>query len=228
SSLKRKHKNDDCDSDDCDDNYTTKRKPMIDGIEQDTTKYPHYYKKDKEDGFWKCTFPECRNNYKTKISSNIIAHNRSHTDDKPYQCEYTGCKKAFTQSSNLKKHTRTHTNEKPYTCTEIGHTKAFTTSSELTMHRSKNTDEKPYKCTHPGCIKAFTQPGDLTIHRRKHPGEKPCRYTDPECTYTFADDSNLRKHTNSLHKIVLNNNAKDDVTNNIKENDDKSYDSTNN
>ena len=43
-------------------------------------------------------------------------HTRMHTGDKPFQCQYTGCQKAFAESGHLKRHTRTHTGEKPFQC----------------------------------------------------------------------------------------------------------------
>ena len=47
-------------------------------------------------------------------SSNLAVHKRTHTGDKPYECDV--CNKRFSQSSYLAVHKRTHTGDKPYEC----------------------------------------------------------------------------------------------------------------
>ncbi|NBQ17940.1 hypothetical protein EBU24_06510, partial [bacterium] len=104
SSLKRKHKNDDCDSDDCDDNYTTKRKPMIDGIELTA----HINIKHK--GLtYSCKEPGCDKTYqdhnglsyhtKTRHQTEKIA-----TEKKTYACTEIGCNKIYNSTLGLFKH----------------------------------------------------------------------------------------------------------------------------
>jgi uncharacterized Zn-finger protein len=39
-----------------------------------------------------------------------------HDKAKPYSCEHPGCKQAFSQVSNLIRHQRIHSGEKPFAC----------------------------------------------------------------------------------------------------------------
>jgi hypothetical protein len=124
-------------------------------------------------------------------------HIRTHENDKPYHCRWTGCHKAFTLAANLKTHTRTHTGERPFICSFEGCSKAFTTSGNLKGHERIHTGEKPFKCDFPKCGKAFSESGSLTKHRRTHTGEKP--YTCVDCRRSFAQVGHLTRHV-SCHR----------------------------
>lgn len=69
---------------------------------------------------------------------------RSHTGDRPFQCDFDDCNKAFATGYGLKSHRRIHTGEKPYPCINEQCDKAFKTSGDLQKHMRTHTGEQSY------------------------------------------------------------------------------------
>ncbi|XP_071674041.1 zinc finger protein 76 isoform X9 [Patagioenas fasciata] len=121
-------------------------------------------------------------------------HERAHTGDRPYTCDFPSCGKAFATGYGLKSHVRTHTGEKPYKCPEDVCKKAFKTSGDLQKHIRTHTGERPFKCPFVGCGRSFTTSNIRKVHIRTHTGERPYMCPEPSCGRGFTSATNYKNH----------------------------------
>ncbi|GAA98238.1 hypothetical protein E5Q_04921 [Mixia osmundae IAM 14324] len=97
--------------------------------------------------------------------SDLIRHNRIHTNDRPFKCDWPRCNKSFIQRSALTVHNRTHTGAKPHACEQCG--RRFSDSSSLARHRRVHNGTRPYVCD--ACERSFCRKITLSKHiKRTH------------------------------------------------------------
>ncbi|CAH0558348.1 unnamed protein product [Brassicogethes aeneus] len=102
--------------------------------------------------------------YSTVSKHDLKRHERFHTNEKPYVCNFEGCTKAYKTSSALSHHKKTHLNIRNYRCDICE--KCFYTSNHLKDHMYIHTGERNFTCQI--CDRSFKRKDQLTAHYKIH------------------------------------------------------------
>ncbi|KAG5179219.1 hypothetical protein JKP88DRAFT_247636 [Tribonema minus] len=123
-------------------------------------------------------------------TSGSLKDNHTHTGEKPHKCDFESCD----SKCNLVTHKRTHTGEKPFECDFEGCGYTCARSGTFVTHKRIHTGEKPYKCDFEGCGYTCARSGTLVTHKRIHTGEKPLKCDFQGCEYASAQATSLASH----------------------------------
>lgn len=130
----------------------------------------------------------------------LVAHLRSHNNERPYRCTYPDCDKAYSDNKHLKGHVLSaHTKEARFVCADCG--KGFATGQRLKRHGLVHQGEERYKCrAYPPCTQSFRKHQTLQRHiLRDHLGEKPYKCAHDGCDESYDTSNALKAHTTREH-----------------------------
>jgi hypothetical protein len=142
-------------------------------------------------------------------------HQRAHTGDKRYSCDWPGCDYRSTDVANLAKHKRTHTGEKPYKCDWAGCEASFADGSHLRRHQKKHENQVA-KLTKTGSKnKKLHLPKNSVIKIRQQPGRKAKSGGIPlEVILDVAGDEMAHNEDNGSNQLKFKSDHKNDQTEN--------------
>ena len=118
-----------------------------------------------------------------------------------YACTWENCDRVFSRPCRLEEHVRSHTGERPFQCDEDGCGKTFVRDYHLSRHKKiSHAHDRPHHCSHKGCGLGFATPQRLRLHEQTHEktNEYRCRDYAP-CSELFRKKSTLQAHINSVH-----------------------------
>ncbi|KAK2719513.1 early growth response protein 1-like [Artemia franciscana] len=107
------------------------------GIEPSTSAMQFIHQAQRKPRPKKFRCPHCGVGFSN--NGQLKGHIRSHTGERPFQCEVESCGKTFTRNEELTRHKRIHTGVRPYSCVQCG--KKFGRRDHLKKHT--RTHQRP-------------------------------------------------------------------------------------
>jgi hypothetical protein len=129
-----------------------------------------------------------------KTKAHLLNHKRCHSNEGSFVCDFDNCFYAGNSSRNLASHKLKHSGERNFVCDFENCGKACKSLSNLKQHKRVHTKETPYSCDFPKCTYATSNPGYLKTHARVHSREKPFVCDFIDCGQEFSVSSNLVRH----------------------------------
>lgn len=144
-----------------------------------------------------CTVADCPKTFNRP--ARLLAHLRSHNNERPFACTYEGCGKTYTENKHLKQHLISHTNEAKYVCGTCD--KAFSTGTRLRRHQKVHEGEERFRCRdHPPCNQSFRKHQTLQRHiLKEHMGKKPFPCAHVGCGASYDTANALASHKDRDH-----------------------------
>ncbi|XP_005103290.1 uncharacterized protein LOC101861524 [Aplysia californica] len=127
------------------------------------------------------------------LRGNAKAHLITHTEERPFPCQFEGCDKRLRTKESLRRHQLSHMGIKMFECSECK--KKFSCNASLQEHMARHTGAKPLSCDI--CGRHFRQIAVLKRHMTTHSSDKPfaCSVCGRRFAMKIYVQSHMKTHT---------------------------------
>ena len=115
-----------------------------------------------------------------------------HSDERPFQCNFPGCKYGAKTSSNLICHMKVHSNDQPFVCPNEGCDFRTRLKGNLTTHLTTvHSTAKAFACSE--CDYQTTLRGNFKSHMQRRHSRRTdnSKYSHPECAENLICSNDL-------------------------------------